>query len=388
MHRTRGELTALEFLYTILNSNTLISSSEYFLNQNTPSDTRNRADFLMGHSTFLRGQSKRNWQFPDFFTMEATGEGPMTCTIVVIIQDQGKTNKFGKIEYSAFMRHKNAALCSVGALGFLLFSRFHMATEEFPDFTTNRNWYDIFVLLGDVTSDTRRRRKKDANGDWVHNDEGKAIWETYGVDSRKVPISYKTQYNAFKRALTACGVNISSVLHATRKSAPNIAEMDGSPEASTRRMGHWSHGTMESCYLTASLPYETIRSLAGFNANGGSFYIGRGSIEPPEALRRKIFPDADKWMAMYESSQIDRDIAGGNFLKMLIYLRDVILQDSVALMREFPEYHIWKHEIFSSPEYLSFSHALRNSISESEKSNPVDNQLRNAMPKFHDMVSS
>lgn len=358
------------------------------MEENTPSDTRNRADFLMGHATFLRGGSKRNCQFPDFFTMEIPDEGPQKCTAVVIIQDQGKTNQFGKILYSAFFRNKNALTCPVGALGFLLLSRFHLSNEQFPDFTRNENWYDFYLLLGDGTN-KRKRRKVDSNGHVVLNEEtGKPYWETYEVDPRKTPISYQTQYNAYKRALEACGIHISKVTHANRKSAPAMATMDGAPEASTRRMGHWSHGTMESCYLSAELPLGTMRPVAGFNTGGGTYFLHRATLEAPESLKSKIFPEADRWMAMYENSEIERDIAGGNFLQLLIFLRDVILQDSVVLMPLFPDSHLWKCAIFSTPEYLDFADRLRSSITESEANDPVDRQLKNVMPRFHDMVST
>ena len=255
----------------------------------------------MGHATFLRGASKRNLQFPDFFVMEIPDEGPQKCTAVVIVQDQGKTNKFGKITYSAFFRHKNPLLCPVGAFGFWLLSRFHLANEDFPDFMRNKNWYDIHVLLGESTG-KRKQRKMDENGRVILNELGKPSWETVEVDPRKTPITYNTQYNAYKRGMQACGIHITTVTHSNRKSAPAIATRDGAPDASARRMGHWSHGTMEACYLSGELPYETMRVVAGFNAGGGTYYLHRATIEAPDSLKRRIFPEADRWMAMYENA--------------------------------------------------------------------------------------
>lgn len=77
-------------------------------------DLRNRLDFSLGHATFHRGQSKRNWQLPDLFSIDIPSEGPTSCWALVIVMRQGKTNQFGKIEYSGAYRHKDATLCSVG----------------------------------------------------------------------------------------------------------------------------------------------------------------------------------------------------------------------------------------------------------------------------------
>ena len=38
--------------------------------------------------------------------------------------------------------------CPVGALAFYLFFRWHRGEEEFPNFTSRRQWYDTFLLKG------------------------------------------------------------------------------------------------------------------------------------------------------------------------------------------------------------------------------------------------
>ena len=47
-----------------------------------------------------------------------------------------------------FVRNKIALFYPVGALGFLLLTRFYLSYELFPDFTHNENWYDFHILLG------------------------------------------------------------------------------------------------------------------------------------------------------------------------------------------------------------------------------------------------
>lgn len=48
---------------------------------------------------------------------------------------------------SVAIRHKNdVRLCAWGATAFYFFYRFMIEKEEFPDFTSNKDWYGIRVL--------------------------------------------------------------------------------------------------------------------------------------------------------------------------------------------------------------------------------------------------
>jgi hypothetical protein len=47
----------------------LVNVANYFMDCNSESDLRNRAEFLVGHATLTRGQSKRLMQLPDVFQL-------------------------------------------------------------------------------------------------------------------------------------------------------------------------------------------------------------------------------------------------------------------------------------------------------------------------------
>ena len=68
----------------------------------------------MAHNMLLRGESRRQLQFPDMFTLSLPNEGPTTCWPMILILDNGKTNKLGKLEYIAVMRHRDPLLCTMG----------------------------------------------------------------------------------------------------------------------------------------------------------------------------------------------------------------------------------------------------------------------------------
>jgi hypothetical protein len=91
-----------------------------------------------------------------------------------------------------------------------------------------------------------------------------------------------------------------------------------------------------------------MRTMTGFREERGSFYLPRAKIDPPESLQRQIWPEIDNWLAKYEEfnpratdNAVERpDLAGAGFLRLLKYLRVVILQNSVVLRDLFPNHPI------------------------------------------------
>jgi hypothetical protein len=65
---------------------------------------RDRLYLLLCHHGLLRGQSARQLELADMFTLEIGNEGPTPCTALVLLMLNGKTNTFGKREYAAMYR--------------------------------------------------------------------------------------------------------------------------------------------------------------------------------------------------------------------------------------------------------------------------------------------
>ena len=71
------------------------------------------------------------------------------------VHSQGKTNQFGKREYSAFTRNKDIRICAVSAVALYFFSRWMVEKEPFPDFSNNASWFSVKAFkakLGDPIS--------------------------------------------------------------------------------------------------------------------------------------------------------------------------------------------------------------------------------------------
>lgn len=68
------------------------------------------------------------------------------------------------------MRMKHVTLCSIGRLVFILFARFIVNKVSFPDFTSSRNWFDLYLLCA-----WGRVRKRMASA--KHADDGGAVFD-------------------------------------------------------------------------------------------------------------------------------------------------------------------------------------------------------------------
>jgi Centromere DNA-binding protein complex CBF3 subunit, domain 2 len=89
--------------------------------------------------------------------------------------------------------------------------------------------------------------------------------------------------------------------------------------------------------------------MAGFShERAGLYHLKRAIAEPPQSLQRHIWPWLDEAAQMYalgyasgQGSDLDQ------FVKLLLELRVVLLQDSALLMPWFPKLPLWKHPVFS-----------------------------------------
>ncbi|MGH7974160.1 MAG: hypothetical protein ACREBR_01445, partial [bacterium] len=261
------------------------------------------------------------------------------------ILGQGKTNQFGKIEFGAAMRNR-VRLCLFGALAMWLFWTFEIEGEPYPDFSESRNWYDTKVICS--------KHKEDPTKE----------------------LSYKAHYNAVMGALKKAGVVSKAKTHAGRGSSVRIAELEGCEEGDLRRLGRWNTQAMEGCYLS-ELPRASMRVLAGFDSHNRTFYINRDIVQPSEQLMAKIFPRALSLLEI-EVNRTNPNLAANGFLKLLVYLRKILLQDAVLLKERFPTHRIWSHPVFGCEEFLAFKDQLVAYTEQNEM--PVEVNLRSAMP--------
>ena len=111
--------------------------------------------------------------------------------------------------------------------------------EAFPRLDNPKGWFPLFLVSGSTQTS---EMKKD------------------------------THYHAVKALLKRSGVsdNSSQVTHIFRGSAAGMADLQGASERDIARAERWEMSGMTQYYLTM-LPRETMRVLAGFTVERGSF---------------------------------------------------------------------------------------------------------------------
>ncbi|POM67506.1 Hypothetical protein PHPALM_16482, partial [Phytophthora palmivora] len=236
-----------------------MSISRYYMNLNTGDDLRNRMSHLLCHACLLRGESARNLELPDLFSVPLEHEGYTDCRALVMIMEQGKTNRFVLL-----------------ALSHLIFS--------FDGVSRKKTFQTFWSQKGGMIS-------------------------TYS-SQRLTPdlITYRSHYDATVKAFSAHGFHSKAKTHAARGSGSQMAELAGATESQIRRLGRWNSSSMEGCYLSA-LPREAMRTLAGF-------YPDRHTT-PPDKLQREVFLFVERYVTAY-AQQSAPQIATGGFLELLI----------------------------------------------------------------------
>lgn len=196
-------------------------------------------------------------------------------------------------------------------------------------------------------------------------------------------MSYTKQYNGVKNAQVELGIQCSSKTQIGRKMGASFAENCGASGSSVNKNGHWADNSRSGAYTKDVVPWECVRTLAGFPAEPNHYYIQRNILQPPDALKKLIFPSLETAMAQVKAQDRQKyksDVSGENFLELLLHLRIVILQDAAVLMEHdiYKNHSVFKHEIFATPMFKDFAIALNQKIAVTE--DPQSVQLGRVMP--------
>jgi hypothetical protein len=150
---------------------------------------------------------------------------------------------------------------------------------------------------------------------------------------------------------------------------------------------------MTGCYLT-DLPRQFMRGMADFEPDYASnYFIPRETVKPPASLCRQVWPQLDRWrqahLGLPEASEVvEPNLAAGGFLELLNKLRDVFLQDSVFLRRDFPSHPLFRDALFASPEYASFTTAVLAAADTLQHEDPHLVAIAKAIPSISERLRS
>ncbi|KAG2209610.1 hypothetical protein INT45_007237 [Circinella minor] len=312
---------------------------------------RDRMVFLLNHMMMLRGETLRDTNLNHLFSLEFKDEGATRCPVFVMMIMGGKTNQEQHKLYSGVIRHKNVQMCAFGAVSFFLFYHFHVQGETFPDFSKNENWFDTKLARG---------------------------------RSLNKPVSYNTQLNSVNNAFAAVGINSVKKTHSGRQAGAREAEMAGLSHNHIRRVGRWNSESMENNYLTC-VPRTAIRVIQGFPEDKGCFWLSRALVTPSLSLQKKIFPMVEEWQQNMQEDSSCQTICGEGFLKLLVELRTIILQDAVFFKQLVPDHEIFSHEVFQCEEFTTFAEELNRTINSTTP--PAEVEIQRVVPEINSRIS-
>ncbi|KAL1746150.1 hypothetical protein HDZ31DRAFT_62412 [Schizophyllum fasciatum] len=222
---------------------------------------RDRCMLLLSTATAFRGDSTRSLLFSDVSMRdvpmpELSDYSSQTTAILealVLLRDQGKHNQDGRLEEHAAFRHRDAQLCSIGAVALYFFALFHVAGREVPDFAPDfsdsnsgdygrRSWYALHMFPGSEGDDTE--------------------------------MSYKQHLNRINLIQTMNDVIISSKTHAGRKFTVKNIRDNRASRSEAKAVGKWSEsGNGAYDRYDRSLPIEGMLAAASFNGQRPEGYM-------------------------------------------------------------------------------------------------------------------
>lgn len=107
-------------------------------------------------------------------------------------------------------------------------------------------------------------------------------------------MSYHTHLKSYTKCFAALGMAPKAKTHVMRRAGVVFAELRGVDRSGQAAGGRWNNKqALEMCYCPP-LPRPIMRALAGFNQQGGTYFLARDRPVPEELLKQ-IFPEADDW---------------------------------------------------------------------------------------------
>lgn len=238
----------------------------------------------------------------------------------------GKTNK-GRTLYGRATRHKDVCLCPIGSLSFYLSYRFSVTSEfqqpdfQLEDWLENARWFDVKLLTN-----------------------------VYGDDFKK-PMGNTGYGPAMKSVLNQLNIPSAHKVHFGRNLGPKILEMLEEESEAIRKLGNWNPSIQDQCYST-KLPLPPIRKLAGFSEAHAMYYNPRTDVMPPIELQESTTIGKFAIPAVeYISKCSVNTPTAMNFLRFMVELNIVFLQDTAAMLILHPERSL--HPLFQLPELRS-----------------------------------
>lgn len=342
---------------------------------------RDRFLFVSTLRAILRGESLFNADLSDMFmaTFRQGNNDPHELQLWVLQLAFGKTNGGKKLNGRA-LRHKDPYECVLYALAMYLWFRF-MKTGEMqypPDFRNNREWFYIKLITPGTASIVKRHAG--------------AIDVDRSCVSKVMGTSRYAE--SVKEVLNDHGLPIDKQAHLGRAVGPRLAEMHELPEVQIQNLGNWEPSQRQEVY-SEKIPFQALRVMNGHPHEKGCVYIPRFTLDIPlplwEEARRAIFPWAEiKIQEVRDAIAADQKPrpTALYFLKMLIDLRRIILQDTAEILtysnrRTHP---LFEEPIFASRHFGDYVARMRTHLAQAPADDPLNSAIEKALPGVRERI--
>ena len=133
--------------------------------------------------------------------------------------------------------------------------------------------------------------------------------------------------------------------------------------AEIRHLGHWNKEAVNKSYLL-KVATKPLLVAAGYDTRLNSYILPRSRVTPPTSLTDSVLPwvaeDLRKVEILCKNPNVKiHDHSAKNFLENLMWLKVVFLQDSAILQQQYPEFPVFHHAVFRSPEWAPFAQEVQ-----------------------------
>ena len=272
--------------------------------------------------------------------------------IAVLRVPEGKANDSFCL-YGRAMRHAEVFQCAVGGMGLYLLARFQITGEaETFDFTDNRSWYDIPLL---VSSKNPRKNVGD-----------------------------RPYYEAIKQTCSKLQIPTAHFIHFGHSIGAKCGELEELNQKTIEALGNWNVGTFQGHY-SSHIPMKGLRVAAGHDENKHSLWYARTQVKPSDGLVTSLWPWIEAGFEEIRPFGTEKKTAIA-FLRFMDRLRTVILQDACEMMLRGRDHWVFEHEIFKHPDFLRMKEEMKAHI---DMENPaVNRNIEMVLPGLCDKMNN
>jgi hypothetical protein len=265
--------------------------------------------FTWGQNAALRGHSMRGMTYADINMSRGFGpeqEGPRARIPLLVLRKGGRNkDNFTTDKQVGCWRHKNYRLCSVSALA----------------------KHVLWDLKNNPTINFLHENKK----------EGASWWDTELVNIQTLP----QQTRSAKEVYEKTGVSSCKLTH-HRTLAVQHGASEGLAPYQISTMTKHLLDKLNASYM-AEVDKEVCKVMAGFSKEE-PYFVPRTHLQLPKTAEEYLtllLPELATWRTQAASAGGDKSSCATQFLnEILPYFMEVLIQDSIYFVRDFPAHEI------------------------------------------------